>query len=126
MTLFDILRIPETESPITFNDGRFYAYKNMLVDIHNKLPLTLSEITPNNKLFKQLNIDSQSLLIHVDIKEENGVIKRVYIPTLKIIIPELNNLYIKYYETGGDELYHLVHTENNICTHHYTHTKQLY
>jgi hypothetical protein len=90
MTLFDILHIPETESPITFKDGRFYAYKNILLDLHNKIPIELQPLSIHNSLFKQLNI-SYSQTHYVILYPKNTAFS----------ILEINihhDLIVKYYE----------------------------
>jgi hypothetical protein len=136
MTIFDILHIPIIEYPVTFHNNRFYAYKNILVDLHNEIPITLTELTPDNKLFKQLNLTPNDINTYINIINNY---KQTYIPNLNnqkityfettdfvsalnIYIPNLNNLKITYFETtDDDDHYHITHSENNITTHHYTH-----
>lgn len=57
ITIFDILNTTIPNSNITFHNGRFYAYKNLLIDLHNELTLNLSKPTKNNTLLNQLNIN---------------------------------------------------------------------
>jgi hypothetical protein len=121
MTIFDILHIPIIEYPVTFpfHNNRFYAYKNILVDLHNEIPITLTELTPDNKLFKQLNLTPNDINTYIDISNNY---KQTFVSALNIYIPNLNNLKITYFETtDDDDHYHITHSENNITTHHYTH-----
>jgi hypothetical protein len=121
MTIFDILHIPIIEYPVTFpfHNNRFYAYKNILVDLHNEIPITLTELTPDNKLFKQLNLTPNDINTYIDIRNNY---KQTFVSALNIYIPNLNNLKITYFETtDDDDHYHITHSENNITTHHYTH-----
>ena len=55
MTIFEFLNIPDTY-PIYIMDNRFYAYKDLLIDLHNNTQIKLKKPTKNNTLLQQLNI----------------------------------------------------------------------
>lgn len=104
----------------------------MLIDLHNQKPITLTELTPDNKLFKQLNINTEELTIYQHLPDAqsynptHGIkFKILFVPGIELKIPDLNNLKITYFETTDDDHYHIVHSQNHTTTHHYTHKGQI-
>jgi len=73
MTIFEFLNIPDTY-PMYFMDNRFYAYKDLLLDLHNNIEIKLKKPTKNNTILQQLNIpfivDDVEYLIDID---KNGI-----------------------------------------------------
>ena len=126
MTIFDILHIPIIEYPVTFpfHNNRFYAYKELLVDLHNEKQITLTELTPDNKLFKQLNLNPDELpkcqYFYDD--KVNKTIQVMIIPLLRITIPNTNYDTINYLETTDDHHYLITTTQHNVTTHLYAHS----
>lgn len=57
MTIFDILHITPPDYPVTFHNGQFYAYKDMLIDLHSEKLIELQPLTQNNTLLIQLDVD---------------------------------------------------------------------
>jgi len=56
--IFDILKIKNTKQKLSFNNNRFYAYDNILLDNLTKTLITnLTPLDNNNLLSKQLNIE---------------------------------------------------------------------
>ena len=127
MTIFDILHTDPPNSPITFNNGRFYAYKNILVDLHNEISIDeLKPISQNNTLLNQLNIsDNEYNIEHHHKYIPPDISKPGYHETVEIIIYKYieikihNELYIKYYE-NENEIYidHLTPTPNPLLKKH--------
>ena len=114
MTIFDILDIPATDHAILFLDKRFYAYKDILIDLHKQTAITLKPLSKNNTLLNQLDVDvynNDIYYVHKTIVEEHKIwmypqYKSIQYLTFNIHIN--NELKIIYHE-NADEI---------IITHH--------
>lgn len=104
MTIFDILNINPPEYPVTFLHGRFYAYKDILIDLHSESPITLQPITTNNNLFQQLNINESDC----NLKQYTWLYNGKYDHYTELIIHTQTQT-IHYYQ--GNNHYIVKHTD---------------
>lgn len=123
MTIFDILHITPPDYPVTFHNGQFYAYKDILIDLHNEKQIKLKPLTQNNTLYQQLNIDPKTLpsamyyqgtidqLIH-------RMITYSFITYLKI---EFTDITVKYFHTLHNQIitFNVSHEQNDKEINHY-------
>lgn len=122
MTIFDILHIPTPDYAITFHNGQFYAYKDVLIDLHSEKLIELKPLTQNNTLFNQLNIPPKSLPSAMwfdpnQIKKHK--LLHSFITYLKIDFND--NISVKYFHTikyiqpidKNIIFFNLIHEQNN-------------
>lgn len=123
MTIFNILHITPPDYPVTFHNGQFYAYKDMLIDLHNEKQITLKPLTQNNTLYQQLSIDPKTLpsFIYFDetiLLTSHPMMSYKYIQSLKI---EFIDLTVKYFHTFDDNkiTFNILHQQNGIEIYHH-------
>jgi len=64
--IFNLLGIRHTGEVLYSDDKRFYCYEDIIVDLHNKKSIQLTELTPTNLLSKQLGLDLEYIIVYVE------------------------------------------------------------
>jgi len=123
MTIFEFLNIPDTY-PIYIMDNRFYAYKDLLLDLHNNTQIKLKKPTKNNTILQQLNIPfiiddveyittfDKNGTANIAIKGGNGdIILQKLLYTLTFHIKQLN--LTVHYNQDINTTWFIAHTDKN-------------